>query len=84
MIHELELVVLNRDLQDHGLLCGDVGTVVHSYANGSAFEVEFVNAEGNTIAVLTLTAEDVRKMQGDEILHVRERVATWSCPKKTR
>ena len=71
MIRELALVVLARDIEEHGLKQGDVGTVVHCYRDASAFEVEFVSAEGKTIAVLTLTAADVRPMQGKEILHVR-------------
>jgi hypothetical protein len=36
-----------------------------------AFEVEFVAADGTTIAVLTLSHEDVRPIRGREILHVR-------------
>jgi hypothetical protein len=71
MIRELALVVLARDIQEHGLKQGDVGTVVHCYRDASVFEVEFVSAEGKTIAVLTLTSADVRPMQGKEILHVR-------------
>ena len=71
MTLELDLVVLARDIEEHGLKQGDVGTVVHSYPDNSAFEVEFVTAEGKTIAVLTLTSADVRPMQGAEILHVR-------------
>jgi hypothetical protein len=51
---------------------GDVGAVVHIYGDGEAYEVEFVTAEGRTIAVLTLTAADVRPMAAGEILHVRE------------
>ena len=72
MIRELETVVLTRDVPEHGLVRGDVGAVVHCYADGEAFEVEFVTAEGNTVAVLTLAAPDVRRMGSGEILHVRE------------
>ena len=31
MMRELDTVVLTRDLRDHGLIEGDVGTVVHAY-----------------------------------------------------
>jgi len=48
-----------------------VGAVVHKYSK-QAFEVEFVAAEGKTIAVLTLQAADIRSLQGGEILHARE------------
>lgn len=71
MIRELDSVVLTHDVNEHGLVRGDVGAVVHCYVDG-AFEVEFVTAEGKTIAVLTLDAKDVRPMQNREVLHVRE------------
>jgi hypothetical protein len=49
-----------------------LGAVVHVYGVGDAYEVEFVTAEGRTVAVLTLTGTDVRPMAAGEILHVRE------------
>lgn len=71
MIQELDIVVLVKDLEMYGLKRGDVGTVVHCYADGKAFEVEFVTGEGETIAVLTLNEADIRPMHHQEILHVR-------------
>lgn len=71
MSPELDTVVLTRDLKRYGLKRGDVGAVVHCYANGEAFEVEFVTGEGQTIAVVTLTERDIRPMRRGEILHVR-------------
>jgi hypothetical protein len=71
MIHELDTIVLVRDLEAYGLTQGDVGAVVHSYQDGTTFEVEFVNGAGATIAVLTLSRCDIRPMQAQEILHVR-------------
>ena len=72
MIRELDTVVLTRDMEAHGLKQGDVGAVVHCYSDGTAFEVEFVTAEGETVALLTLTQQDIRPISGREILHVRE------------
>lgn len=72
MIKELDTVVLVHDLDDYALKEGDIGAVVHCYAGGNAFEVEFVTAEGKTVAVLTLTADDIRPMKAREILHARE------------
>lgn len=72
MIHELDTVALTRDLPEYGLTVGDVGVVVHRYPNGAAFEVEFVTADGETVAVATLSPRDVRPLVGREILHVRE------------
>jgi len=71
MIRELDMVLPTRDIAEHGLKSGDVGAVVHSYADQEVFEVEFVAAEGKTIAVLTLTGTDIRPLQRGEILHVR-------------
>ncbi|HWP47354.1 MAG TPA: DUF4926 domain-containing protein [Candidatus Limnocylindrales bacterium] len=72
MIQELDTVVLTHDIEEHGLKQGDVGAVVHRYRDGEAFEVEFVTAEGKTVALLTLSRADIRPMSGQEILHVRE------------
>ena len=71
-MEELETVVLGRDVPEHGLKSGDIGAVVHRYADSKAFEVEFVTAEGKTIALLTLAEEDIRPIRTGEILHVRE------------
>ena len=72
MIHELDTVVLTHDIEEYGLTQGDIGAVVHCYADGAAFEVEFVTAEGQTVALLTLAQADIRPMRRREILHVRE------------
>ena len=72
MIRELDTVVLTHDVEEHGLKQGDVGAVVHCYSDGAAFEVEFVTAEGKTVALLTLMRADIRPMGSREILHVRE------------
>ncbi|MEI8167303.1 MAG: DUF4926 domain-containing protein [Chloroflexales bacterium] len=70
-MHELDLVVLTHPIAAHGLEPGDVGTLVHVYQDGQAYEVEFVTAAGATVAVLTLTGADVRSFAAREILHVR-------------
>lgn len=71
MIHELDTIVLSRDLKEYGLTRGDVGAVVHCYTDNKAYEVEFVTGEGKTIAVATLSNSDIRPMQREDILHVR-------------
>ena len=72
MFHELDTVVLTRDLDEQGLKRGDLGAVVHCYPDGMAYEVEFVSAGGKTIALLTLGAADIRLMAPAEILHARQ------------
>ena len=72
MIGELDTVVLTHDIPEHGLKKGDVGAVVHCYADGAAWEVEFVAAEGTPLAVLTLREADIRPM-GRREMRRRER-----------
>lgn len=70
-MQELNLVVLTHPVAVHNLEAGDIGTIVHVYQDGEAYEVEFVTAEGTTVAVLTLTPADIRPRASREILHVR-------------
>jgi hypothetical protein len=72
MIRELETVALTHDIDERGLKDGDLGAVVHCYEDGEAFEVEFVDFDGKTIALLTLNREDIRQPGGRQVLHVRE------------
>lgn len=72
MIRELDTVVLTHDIKEYHLAEGDIGAIVHCYSDGNIYEVEFVTAEGKTIAVLSLSSDDIRLMRDREILHVRE------------
>lgn len=71
MIRELDAVVLECDLAEHGLKRGDVGTVVLVHGNGAGYEVEFTALDGDTIAVTTLSAAQLRVARGGEIAHAR-------------
>ena len=73
MFRELDTVVLARDIDEHGLQAGDVGAIVHCYLQASAYEVEFVAADGRTIALLTLTADDIRPVMNGEVLILHAR-----------
>ena len=53
-IGELSVVAVIRDLPEHGLVRGQVG----SWAPG-VFEVEFVDNSGNTYALAALRSEDL-------------------------
>jgi len=66
----LETVVLTRDLPEHGLRAGDLGTVVEIYTP-DGLEVEFVTASGGTEAVVTVIASDVRAVSADDLVSVR-------------
>lgn len=67
----LDVVALKRDVPEHDLREGDVGAVVEVYAP-DAFEVEFVLANGHTQALLELGTDDIRPVEGEAILAVRE------------
>jgi Domain of unknown function (DUF4926) len=71
MIKDLDVVALTRALPEHGLVAGDMGTIVHVYDDGQAYEVEFVTFGGKTIAVATLPSAAVRAIAKQEIPHVR-------------
>jgi hypothetical protein len=71
MIKELDTVALNRDLVEYGLAKDDLGTVVHVYADGKAFEVEFTTLVGDALGVVTLESGDIRPIHGREIAHAR-------------
>ncbi len=70
MIEEHDRVVLMVDRLEQGLLSGDIGTVVHIYRGGHAYEVEFVALDGETAGIVTVAGRDVRPV-GHEIAHVR-------------
>lgn len=75
MIQELEDVVLTSDLPKQGLARGDIGTVVLIHEQGKGYEVEFTTLDGETIAIVTLTADQVRPSKPKEIAHARDLIA---------
>jgi hypothetical protein len=71
ILKELDAAALLHDLPRHGLLAGDVGTVVFVHHGGQGYEVEFMDADGRTLVVETLQAHQVAPVRGRQILHVR-------------
>jgi hypothetical protein len=63
---------LTKNLPGENLEAGDIGTVVHIYRDGLACEIEFTTLEGNTAAVVTVEARQVRPVHKREITHARE------------
>ena len=53
-------MVLTKSLPSESLEEGDVGTVVHVYKDGEAYEVEFVTLDGHTAAMATLESSELR------------------------
>jgi Domain of unknown function (DUF4926) len=70
MFEEHEVVVLRRDQPEVGLVAGDMGAVVGVYGSGG-YEVEFTASGGETVAVMTLGEDAIRRREAHEILHVR-------------
>jgi len=71
MIDEFDCVVLTADIPEHGLTAGDIGTVVMVHEAGRGFEVEFVALDGETLAVASLSAAQIRPVAHREIAHAR-------------
>ncbi len=57
-------VILTRDVTEHGLRAGDVGTVVERHVlpgvPEEGYSVEFFDMTGNTVTVATLPASALR------------------------
>jgi Domain of unknown function (DUF4926) len=70
MIHELKTVILTTDLPDHVLKAGDLGTVVLVHEHGG-YEVEFMTLVGETVAIDSLSPDQVRPVGHREIAHAR-------------
>ncbi len=73
MLAEHSIVVLNSDMPDAGLHAGDVGAIVHVYGQGKAYEVELIDGDGTTIALMTLDSREIRPIGPGELLHTRRR-----------
>jgi hypothetical protein len=61
MYELFDRVALNIDVPKHSLRRGALGTVVEVYPATEGVEVEFFDTDGETIAVVTLDAKDVRR-----------------------
>jgi hypothetical protein len=71
MIAELDRVILTEDLPEYGLKAGDIGTVVLLHREGKGYEVEFATLDGETLAVTSVFASQVRPAMANEIPHAR-------------
>ncbi len=71
MIAELDRVILTTAISEYGLEQGDIGTVVLIHQGGKGYEVKFVTLDGETVAVVSLFAAQVRPIGSREIAHAR-------------
>ena len=75
MFKLLDTVALTHDIPAAGLRRGDLGAVVEVHSP-DAMEVEFVAASGRTQVLLTLGAQDVRKVGDQDLIAVRSLAET--------
>ncbi len=71
MISEHDQVVLIRDLPEEGLVAGDIATVIAVHQGGAGYTLEFTSLQGETVAIVTVHAQDVRAANKGDMPHVR-------------
>ena len=57
--------------QPSGLLPGDTGTIVYVQGGGEAFEVEFLEPSGYTVAIATVKPSQIRLATEDDLASCR-------------
>jgi hypothetical protein len=73
VIDLLETVIATANFPGHSVLAGDLGTVVEVYTQPRlAYEVEFVNPDGSTRALLTLAPDQIRRLSELDVLTTRQ------------
>ena len=69
----LDTVVATVNFPEHNVLAGDLGTIVEVYTSPNlAYDVEFVNPDGSTRALLTLVPKQVRNLSPADVLTTRQ------------
>ena len=63
--------LLDNDHIGKGLKPGDVGTIVCVYNDGEAFEVEFLESSGHTVAIATVLSSQARLATRKDIANYR-------------
>jgi hypothetical protein len=75
--NELDVIKLSHKIEESGLEKGAYGTIVSVYNGGEAYEVEFVNPQGETTALLTLDRSDISSLDETALFEWIEPV--WSA-----
>ena len=69
----INTVVATASFPEYRVLVGDLGAIVEIYVEPSlAYEVEFVNPNGSTRALLTLAPSQVRRLSPVDVLTTRQ------------
>lgn len=67
-------VVLLKDFNEKKLKKGDVGTIVEyhpSNKNENGYTLEIFNALGDSIAIITVSENEIEALKGNELFSVR-------------
>ncbi|MBM3127560.1 MAG: DUF4926 domain-containing protein [Chloroflexi bacterium] len=71
----LDTIITTTNFPQDQVLTGDLGTIVEIYTRPHlAYEVEFVNPDGTTRALLTLTPDQVRQLDPNDVITTRSLV----------
>jgi hypothetical protein len=69
----LDTIIATANIPDHKVLAGDIGAIVEVYTTPTlAYEVEFVNADGSTRALLTVAPDQIRPLAPADVLTTRQ------------
>ena len=69
----LESVIAVANFPEHGVLAGDIGAIVEVHTIPTpGYDVEFVNPDGATPALLTLAPHQVRRLTPTDVLTTRQ------------
>ena len=74
MHKEHSRVILTEPVEsdDGGLMSpGDIGVVIHIHPEGEAYVLEFFGVDGETVAIASVEASQIRTVTPEDILHAR-------------
>ena len=62
MWKEHDVVTVTVDVPAEGLSAGDVGAIVHCYPDQNAYEVDFLDDQGRSKGVVTLSSSQLLRL----------------------
>ena len=70
-IKHFDRITLMEDIGEFE--AGDIGVVVLIHGENEGYEVEMLNAQSETLDVITVFAYQVRAVEATDVLHLRQR-----------
>ena len=62
MLQEHDVVTVTADVPAESLSAGDVGAIVHCYPGRDAYEVDFLDDQGRSKGVVTLSGDKLLRL----------------------